>query len=31
VIKGTTEERIRLVLETIDKYLYKTQTTTITL
>ena len=30
-IKGTTEERIRMVLEAIDKYLYKTQTTTITL
>jgi nicotinamide riboside kinase len=30
-IKGTTEERIRMVLEAIDKYLYKTEITTTTL
>lgn len=28
-IKGTTEERIRLVLEAIDKYLYGNKTTTL--
>jgi len=30
-IKGTTEERINIVLETINKYLYETQTITTTL